>query len=478
MKKKSNKIIMGVLIAAAVAIIAFIIIAASGGINYSVFGGENPVNLNEGTHDEGTQNAGTQNTGTQNTVGTIAQPITLSDYSVREDENSIQDPAAYFGNDMFKYEGSSYTFKLEGNGEETIAAFDSYISYIKNNVADVTVSAETNDNDPYPLGGYNWYLSEYNFAYTGEKTVTPLTSGSKDVINAQIYYKYGNSEIIICLSSDYIFRDLGYRYNAPKVAVTPSGESAGAGVIRKGNTFSTTDGRLSCELGNATILKSGSSFTSAVKYKNISGKNDTFLANGFNGDEAIGVKIPTEEAEKCDIYIKYDMDGTSVSRKYFSTVLPAETTEIYYSRNGETFWEYPNPNNPAVKDATLRVMYYDGEIAVYYVYIDVDEPIELFGAVSLKQEEPETQENNNGSSGNSGSNNSSWNDRNNNSVDFCSKCGNKGWYDCNDCVDGYNRVKINTPVYTEGVGGTTYEMIPCKSRGCNGGKIDCDRCDN
>jgi len=124
-------------------------------------------------------------------------------------------------------------------------------------------------------------------------------------------------------------------------------------------------------------------------------------------------------------------------------------------------------------------MYYDGEVAVYYVYIDVDEPIELFGAVSLKNEEPEGQQNNNGSSGDSGvNNNSDWNDRNNNSTEYCSRCGNKGWYDCNDCIDGYNRVKITTPQHTSGVGGTTYEDIPCKSRGCNKGRIDCDRCDN
>jgi hypothetical protein len=125
-------------------------------------------------------------------------------------------------------------------------------------------------------------------------------------------------------------------------------------------------------------------------------------------------------------------------------------------------------------------MYYDGEVAVYYIYMDVDEPMELFGAVSLNIEEPETQDNNSGSSGNSGSNsNSSWNNRNNNKVEICSKCGNKGWYDCGNCVDGYYTVSGNTPIFVHGGSGGNYsEKIPCRVGDCKEGKIDCDRCDN
>ena len=459
MKKNPNKIIIGAIAAVVVVVLA---LALSGGSDNS--GGS----------------GGFGNKAQENTEVTIAQPVTLSDYSVREGENSIQDIAAYFGPDLFEYDcGYLSGYKLEGKGLEMIDAFNSYVDYVKANHPELTVLSESQHDYPYPGGGYNYYYSDIRFAYTGTEDIKPLTAESNDVLYLQLYLKSGKRDVIIQLSENYTFRDLGYRYDAPNVTVTPSGESADAGVIRKGNTFTTTDGRLSCELGNATILKSSGTLTGTIKYDKHLEENETFLVDDFNGDEAFAVKMPFGATEKCDVYIGYDMDNVTTSRKSFSTIFKPVSPELYYSRNGESHWEYPNPNDTIVKDATLRFMYYDGEVAVYYIYMDVDEPMELFGAVSLKQEEPEAQDNNSGSSGSSGSNgNSSWNDRNNNKVEFCSRCGNKGWYDCNDCIDGYNRVKITVPKATSGVGGTYYENIPCKSRGCNGGKIDCDRCDN
>ena len=108
MKKNPNKIIIGAIAAVVVVILA---LALSGGSDNS--GGS----------------GGFGNKAQENTEVTIAQPVTLSDYSVREGENSIQDIAAYFGPDLFEYDcGYLSGYKLEV--DDMIASGQSIIEVV------------------------------------------------------------------------------------------------------------------------------------------------------------------------------------------------------------------------------------------------------------------------------------------------------------------------------------------------------------
>lgn len=350
------------------------------------------------------QGPDTQPVGVQTLVaGELAQdPLS---YSLTPDCVYIQNPQDYFGDGLtFKKNSHSdgYTIWTFKGGYDAIKAYMDVLcgtgcnlrlvdSYFQEYASSFTTSG----------GTFCSWLADY----TGTGSVTrttgvPFIDGKR--ANVGVYASSnragGDLEIKIYIPDDLTQVDLGLRLSGGNVSTgVGSGTSALAGLYKMPDgSFQTTDGRLSAQLGQATVLRDGETCSAPTEMVLEESTRELWVRD-FYRSEMLYFSAPKNGVASGDLYTMQDILLTAWwgSNNSMATLRSAEDFGGYRwslclgaGHNGSYILPTYLDSNQ-FENILVRVLHYEeGVEAVYYIYAAFNtQPrvIEALCAVDLTQ---------------------------------------------------------------------------------------------
>ena len=300
--------------------------------------------------------------------------------AITADNALIQDMVAYLDGGYFSYD------PISSSGNYNVRNFNGKKSDFSVIQAYVDMLVETNPYltllDPH----YEDYGSEAFFSFginytgnvnLGSRREQTFTDNECDVL---IYgtIKREQLKFHIWTPQNMELTDLGYRYGGDKADTSIGGESALAGLVRLADgSFQTTDGRLTTKLNQAAILRDGELYTTEATFeRNEDAGRDRVWARYFYRNETVHFSYATRSLITGDVLCLADMmhesswlirDNGDLEKENGFTAYRWDIPFLGVNHDGN--WVTPiNDPDSYYSDATVRVMYADSEVAVYYVY--------------------------------------------------------------------------------------------------------------
>ncbi|MCC8097198.1 MAG: hypothetical protein LIO44_01280, partial [Eubacterium sp.] len=283
-----------------------------------------------------------------------------------------QDPYYYFDETLGMSDKSVndneeiFTFNSSG-GTDDYEAAEKYVNLI---ASKCNLKVTTDYYDQKTSLFFSWGLT-----YTGSGRITQ--KGSVNYTNEEGnvtmwgLVKRSSFKFVIAIPSQFEIVDLGYRYSGNNVSSGLYGQSAAAGLYKNSDgSFSTSDGRLTTSLGNATVLRDGTKYTGEVRVDAASKDYRTdYWVEDYYRDEVLIFGAPTGRLMTGDIYTLDDLtiDTSSGSFSKAKDLTGWTWTTFLGIGHSDKFF-VPTYKTDYVKNLTLRVMYYEKDVAmVYYI---------------------------------------------------------------------------------------------------------------
>ena len=300
--------------------------------------------------------------------------------AVTADNALIQDMVPYLDGAYFRYDS------LSDSGNHNVRSFSGEKDDFGVIEAYVDMLVESNPYLTLLDSYYEDYGSDeffsYGINYTGNvkmggKVEQNFTDNECDVM---IYgtIKGSNMKFSVWTPQNMQLTDLGYRYGGGRADTSVGGASALAGLMRlPDGSFQTTDGRLSTKLNEAAILRDGELYTTEATFeRDEKAGRDRVWARYFYRNETVHFSYETRSLITGDVLRLADMMNESSWLVGDQGVLDEESDFTSYrwdkpfiglNHDGDWVTAVNDPDSH-YSDATVRVMYADKEVAVYYVY--------------------------------------------------------------------------------------------------------------
>jgi len=203
-------------------------------------------------------------------------------------------------------------------------------------------------------------------------------------------------ELAVWTPADMELADLGYRYGGGQADVSIGGQSALAGLYKNADgSYETSDGRFRVFPGEAMILRDGQVYTTEATYAKDDDR-DCIWMRYFYRNETLHFSYPPHSLMTGDTFRLKDFLQESSWLVKDRGMFEEEDDLVSYRWNGlflganhDGDWITPvNAPTSLFKDATVRVMYMDRELAVFYVYAEYTTApytVEALCAVPLQQ---------------------------------------------------------------------------------------------
>ena len=181
---------------------------------------------------------------------------------------------------------------------------------------------------------------------------------------------------LIVVASGLQVEDLGLRSDGSIVDVESVGPSAGAGLTENADgTFSTTDGRLTATLGQATVLRDGTKYytSDAVLNRRKNKGREEILIENYYRNEGIAIAFPYNILMTGDSYGPKTLGETTFKDNGGVDKMSDYFTKTYtylfgICHNGNYLWCHPDPTEE-IQDVLVRVLKWDTDqnIGVFYI---------------------------------------------------------------------------------------------------------------
>lgn len=331
--------------------------------------------------------------------------------------------------------------------------------------------------------------ASWSLDYTGTASVSNSCEYSefnnKGTCAIYIFYSMNGTKVsgYMKWSADLDSADLGFRNGGKTVSSAPSGQSVGAGLVKKANgKYETTDGRFSVGLNESVVMIGGNTQKCSVEFTDYETASDLIKIKDADGKNMFVVFLSCKDPAKTGtIYTRsdlaqeyqYPLDGDPGGAYTYEK-------PIVYQCIKES-WITPGlDNNSDCRDASLKIFYYNKEenVAAFYIYTDLQGGSEVFCTVDLSK--AVSDQSPGSSSGGLSSVGSGYDsDIYTTKKKNCTYCGNTGYVTCSSCGGkGYYVIRGSAPNYAGSLsGGKTYEEIrDCEGLRCVGGKKPCLHC--
>lgn len=231
----------------------------------------------------------------------------------RETENTVyvQDPMRYLGGSMSCKESleHGYTVFSFTGGKEELELFERYVEDITREGHNLTLSDRYYEE--YPSFGASFFSWMIDYSGTGSVTSTMEDSYTHRECTLVVQGTTDNALIktIVCIPLEMEIVDLGLRYNGENTdgGRLLVGQSLAAGLYQNGSgDYSTTDGRLSCSLGRATVLHDGELLEGSAVMRRTN-TIDKFTVKDFYRDEELYLALPARYFMEGDILAADDL---------------------------------------------------------------------------------------------------------------------------------------------------------------------------
>ncbi|MGN1116068.1 MAG: hypothetical protein ACI4TH_05845, partial [Candidatus Ornithomonoglobus sp.] len=175
-----------------------------------------------------------------------------------------------------------------------------------------------------------------------------------------------------------------------------------------GGSFETSDGRLRTQIGKAMVIRDGESMSADAEYVIKKDKKEELIVDNFYRDEVLYFSVPYRRIMSGDLYKHENLkdDSNKTNQRYNWGPQGFNTgTEVFAAVHNGT-WIYPLYANSSYEDLTVRVMYYERDVAaVFYIYAEFTTSpyeIEALCAVDLSTAEKAEEEPSGGGSSDGG----------------------------------------------------------------------------
>lgn len=190
------------------------------------------------------------------------------------------------------------------------------------------------------------------------------------------------------VSPDIQVRDTGVRRDGSVADILPQGVSAGAGLVRLADgSYQTSDGRLTTSIGNAMVIRDGTTYNTGARYC-ISDGGEQLWVEDYYRNEGIFLEFPENSLMEGDLFRREElMRWRPIEESKGSLDGFVYNTTAIAIAHGEN-WVGPGMNEEYYEALTLRLMYYDkGGDAVFYIYArfqeDGPKEVEALCAVNM-----------------------------------------------------------------------------------------------
>lgn len=226
----------------------------------------------------------------------------------------------------------------------------------------------------------------FSFAidYTGNVNMGPKIEQTytDNQCNIMLYGSIHRSklELSVWTPANMELTDLGLRWEGGQADVSFGGPSASAGLYRNADgSFETTDGRFRVAPGEAMILRDGEVFTTEATYnRNDKTDRDLIWMRYFHQEETLHLSYPAHSLHSGDLLWLRDVNrenswllkdgGVFEAEKDFTS---SRWDGPFLGANHAGSWITPvNAPSSSFTDAAVRVMYMDGDVAVFYLYAE------------------------------------------------------------------------------------------------------------
>lgn len=318
-----------------------------------------------------------------------AVPSSLSGSPVLVSDRVTANPYAYnvtadsvYIQDIYDFMGSAMTVELPEEGSKPQSTVIYRLMGSDANADDIEQYVNTICNGSYNLElidksveSYDSTFVSYAISYTGAGPVDDTLEATFTDIpcSVNLYYtlERGTLEGQFRLTGSMEVVDLGLRLGGVNENVQVGGPSAGAGLYRMPDgSFETDDGRLTVEVGKATVLRDGELCTTDAEFDRGS-TEDHMWARNFYRDETIFFSSPVSRLMTGDLFTLRDLyynhpwgfDNAEDFDSYYHN-------EPFLGLGHDGYFIAPNSySDNQFDDLTVRIMYWEPDVVgVYYVY--------------------------------------------------------------------------------------------------------------
>lgn len=205
--------------------------------------------------------------------------------------------------------------------------------------------------------------------------------------------EYSSLSLAIWTPANMELVDLGMRWDGSQTDVSVGGASALADLYKNSDgSFETSDGRFLVAPGEAMILRDGEVYVTEATFQRGSSR-DRIWMRYFYRNETLHFSYPTRSLMTGDLFRLSDLQQEKIwlgGRGFLekeSDFTVYGWDGLFLGANHDGDWVTPvHTANSLVTDATVRVMYMDDEIAVFYFFVEyADSPyvVEALCAVPL-----------------------------------------------------------------------------------------------
>lgn len=424
----------------------------------------------------------------------LANEIKNNSYTTTSSSVYIQNPIDYFGSSISQMKcgtvKDTYSITLEGS-DDYMSLIDSYFRTITNGNYNMSLVSDFSERT---FTGYAKF--EYAVKYTGKGTVRHKEKTFYKNVEGNItcygyLEKTGKFHAYISIPTEMDMVDMGLRLNGKNVSCEYAGESSTSGLkLNSDGSYSTSDDRLTVKVGKACVIKDGKKYTGTVKFDSTYKPRYCFTVSNFDGDDALMAVVDPETFKTGIIYNFSDMtlNTTSTITDFENTLFSGIgkwITKCLFIKRGRSALEFPQPGGRGgMSNATVRVMYADDNVAVVYMYAEMDSKpykYEVLCAVDISKPKDTESSGSKSSSGSDTSFDSSGSRRDKFVPEYktiCWKCHGEGELACDRCK-GTGRIykTVSVPNYTGKQ--TTQKTTWSRCSSCGGdGKVDCNKCDD
>lgn len=240
----------------------------------------------------------------------------------------------------------------------------------------------------------------YAIDYTGSEYVGGKVEQTytDNMCNVMIYgsIESGSMTCAIWTPRQIELLDLGKRYRGGDADVSIGGQSALCGLYQTADgAYETSDGRLRTRLGEAMVLRDGDTYTTDATFEREGNRERLWMRN-FYRNETLHFSVPAYSLMQDDLLRLADVrienswirDGRMNGESDFSYPWTGPFLGI---NHGGDWMTVGNTEGCEFKDATIRVMYMDEDVAVYYLYAAFKTrpyEVEALCAVPLREIQP------------------------------------------------------------------------------------------
>lgn len=242
---------------------------------------------------------------------------------------------------------------------------------------------------------FSYAINYTGSEYVGGKVEQTYTD---NMCNIMIYgsIENGSMTCAIWTPRQMELLDLGKRYRGGDADVAIGGKSALCGLYQTADgAYETSDGRLRTRLGEAMVLRDGDTYTTAAAFEREGNRERLWMRN-FYRNETLHFSAPAYSLMQDDLLRLADVrvenswirDGRMNGESDFSYPWTGPFLGI---NHGGDWMTVGNTEGCEFKDATIRVMYMDEDVAVYYLYAAFKTrpyEVEALCAVPLREIEP------------------------------------------------------------------------------------------